>query len=157
MSDNDMSPEARRMRGEIAELKARIRMFMEQGNRHRSEMDWAYQRGFAEGLLSAPNQPGSVVYIADISDETFKVGYTTRIRERMTAIHARRVLAVVAGGKTMESSLHEEIAEHRAHGEYFYKNDATLAWVNKIDSMSDIELDPTTWTFKSRVPKTTAA
>lgn len=58
------------------------------------------------------NREGSVVYYARIGDY-IKIGYTTRLRNRLRTLRADQLLAIEPGGSELEAQRHREFAAER--------------------------------------------
>ena len=65
-----------------------------------------------------------VYFIAAIGTDLVKVGHARNVKSRFSSLACAsplklRLLATIPGGSTKERELHDLLAEHRSHGEWF--------------------------------------
>lgn len=71
--------------------------------------------------LSLPDlrpSPESVIYYARIGSSV-KIGWSTRLDDRMKAINPEELMATEPGGRALERQRHDEFKDLRTHGEWF--------------------------------------
>lgn len=77
----------------------------------------------------------SWVYFVEAVDlNLIKIGYALDLEKRFTALMtsspaALSLLGVLRGGPRLEMAIHEQLAAHRAHGEWFRKTPEVMAVV----------------------------
>lgn len=80
--------------------------------------------------------PLDSVYYVQRTDGLIKIGYTSQLRNRMSALRAEfgplTQLAVHAGGYKAEQSMHRKFAAHRVRGEWFRPSADLLAHIARI-------------------------
>lgn len=75
-----------------------------------------------------------VYFIEAVGLELIKIGYAYDMQKRFTGLMttspaALTLLGVLDGGAKLETELHERLAAHRAHGEWFHKAPEVMAVV----------------------------
>lgn len=75
----------------------------------------------------APSRPRGTIYIVQFGDR-IKIGYTTDMRTRMTAIPHDRVLATLPGTMSTEKALHHQFRHLHIKGEWFRAEGDLLAF-----------------------------
>lgn len=75
-----------------------------------------------------------VYFIEAAGHDLIKIGYAIDLPKRFTALMtsspaALTLLGVLPGGPKLETELHERLAAHRAHGEWFRKSPEVMAVV----------------------------
>lgn len=84
----------------------------------------------------------SVVYYVRLSDDRIKIGFTSRLRERMGAlrVHPSDLLAVEPGGRDVERERHAQFAKDRisARFEDFRPSVELLQWIRSTRAEHDL-------------------
>lgn len=92
---------------------------------------------YTKAQRAVAREAASVVYFIEaVGLNLIKIGYAMDLRLRftgmMTASPAALTLhGVIPGGPKVEMEIHDRLAEHRAHGEWFHKTPAVMAEVAK--------------------------
>lgn len=73
-------------------------------------------------------QPSSHVYAMRFGD-LVKIGFTTNLPARMTAIPHDELVGLAEGGRVEEKRVHAVLAKHRHNGEWFRYNDEVSTWI----------------------------
>lgn len=76
----------------------------------------------------------SVYFVEAVGLDMIKIGYALDLAKRFTAMMtsspaALSLLGTLPGGPREEMELHERLAAHRAHGEWFHKTPEVMAVV----------------------------
>ena len=72
-----------------------------------------------------------MVYFIQFGDR-IKIGYTTDLAQRMTAVPHDKILALIAGTMTDERRCHEKFAHLRLTGEWFSAGPDLLKFIDKL-------------------------
>jgi hypothetical protein len=76
---------------------------------------------------------GSVVYAVRLPDNVIKIGCTTNLPARLSALGAEELLAFKPGSYDAEELIHESLVSHRHHGyEYYHPVPEVYAVVNEM-------------------------
>lgn len=85
------------------------------------------------------HDPGPWVYVVSARGSgRVKIGFTeTRLIDRMKGFETgcpfpTRVLALIRGGREMEREVHDALAQHRVHLEWFADSDEIRAWLRRF-------------------------
>lgn len=75
-----------------------------------------------------------VYFIKRSSDNAIKIGYSGCMKQRWsllrcTAESELTILAIIDGGKKVESRLHDKFADHRIKGEWFYPCEELIKYI----------------------------
>lgn len=98
-----------------------------------------------------PAQPRRFIYFVQAGDDgPVKIGITTDIRRRLTALRTGspaplRLLGHLPANSSFEKGLHRRLAAARLHGEWFKPTREVLAWARIaeiIDGRRRSEMDP---------------
>ncbi|MFC4006609.1 GIY-YIG nuclease family protein [Nonomuraea purpurea] len=73
----------------------------------------------------------SVVYYIQFGDRV-KIGFTTNLEKRLTALPHDEVLATEPGGQVTERRRHEEFETYRITGEWFEMGDELVDHINEL-------------------------
>lgn len=79
-----------------------------------------------------------VYFIEAVGLDLIKIGYALDLEKRFTGLMtsspaALTLLGVMQGGPRLETQIHTDLAEHRAHGEWFRKTPEVMAVVAKAE------------------------
>ena len=99
-------------------------------------------RTVAEEAKKAERERTSFVYYVRLDDQRIKIGYTSRLRQRLGAlrVHPSALLAYEPGGREVEKARHEQFADDRLDTrlEDFIPSRALMAWIDDLRSLNDL-------------------
>lgn len=84
--------------------------------------------------MSNPHSTSRVYFIEAVGLDLVKVGYALDVAKRFTGMMTTSpapltLLGMLDGGPKLEAAIHEQLAAHRAHGEWFHKTAEVMAVV----------------------------
>ena len=99
-------------------------------------------RHAAEEAKKAERERTSFVYYVRLDEQRIKIGYTSRLRQRIGAlrVHPSALLAYEPGGREVEKARHEQFAADRldARLEDFTPSPALLTWIDDLRRLNDV-------------------
>jgi hypothetical protein len=119
----------------------------------------AAERHAQQQRLNAERRNGtpglSVVYCVRLDPDRIKIGFTSRLTERMKSMRVlpSNILAIEPGGREVEKVRHEQFRSERiqSRSEEFYPSDRLLLWIESVAAEHGLpEWPPDTKTVTTR-------